>query len=148
MKQEFKVGDTVRIIWNNKAIRNASMYTGKASKGDVDTLTAVFLTDYVILSQDRVHEDCSAIPMAAIELVSRAVPTPRPHAEMIHRWADDDSLVVEVELSKGWGEVSNPSWAKNSVYRFKNDERRKLEIEIRELLHKVKQLKIQLKKLE
>ncbi len=50
--------------------------------------------------------------------------TPRPHAELIKQWADDDSLEIETR-PKGhrditeWGVTSTPAWIEEFEYRIK-----------------------------
>lgn len=46
---------------------------------------------------------------------------PHKHAELIKKWADDDSLKIEFksEGQAAWIEASYPSWDKNTEYRIK-----------------------------
>ena len=47
--------------------------------------------------------------------------TPRPHAELIKQWADDDSLVIETRPkgSDEWGTTHSPAWCEEFSYRIK-----------------------------
>jgi hypothetical protein len=47
--------------------------------------------------------------------------TPRPHAELIKQWADDDSLEIEFreDISQGWEDTYQPAWIQDHQYRFK-----------------------------
>lgn len=67
--------------------------------------------------------------------------TPRPHAEMIKQWADDDSLKVEWQPKGGTGWTTvDPSWNPHGQYRFKKDNLETLE-KIEELEVKLRELK-------
>lgn len=47
-------------------------------------------------------------------------PVPHVHAEMMKKFADDSSLVVELQYSNGvWFYTQNPSWNPRCKYRFK-----------------------------
>ena len=48
------------------------------------------------------------------------MPKPRPHAEMIMKWAQDDTLRVQVMGSNGhWYDTSDPDWCPDLNYRFR-----------------------------
>lgn len=48
-------------------------------------------------------------------------PRKHRHAELIKRWLDDDSLIVETMLNSGnWRALLNPCWAEGNEYRFKS----------------------------
>jgi hypothetical protein len=46
--------------------------------------------------------------------------TPRPHAELIKQWADDDSLIVEYEALDSWREKYYHIWHPDTEYRLVN----------------------------
>lgn len=47
------------------------------------------------------------------------VKTPRPHAELIKQWVDDDSLIIETKMPSGiWKVTSDPMWLPNADYRI------------------------------
>lgn len=45
--------------------------------------------------------------------------TPRPHADLIKQWADDEDCVVEVKINNKWLVASEPSWLDIYQYRIK-----------------------------
>jgi hypothetical protein len=46
--------------------------------------------------------------------------TPHKHAELIKKWADDDSLVIQFKNSmSNWIIAEHPLWDKDSQYRIK-----------------------------
>ena len=47
------------------------------------------------------------------------MPTPRPHAELIKQWAEDDSIKIEQKGGGGWIPCNNPLWRPDSKYRIK-----------------------------
>ena len=55
------------------------------------------------------------------ELVETSTKKPRPHAELIKWWADDDSLEIESrsELGESWYPVDKPQWHEQQLYRIK-----------------------------
>lgn len=55
------------------------------------------------------------------EVIPVSTKNPRPHAELIKQWADDDSLEIEVycEVKETWVGVSNIIWSKCNDYRIK-----------------------------
>lgn len=55
------------------------------------------------------------------ELVETSTKKPRPHAELIKQWADDDSLEIESksELGESWYIVDKPQWHEQQLYRIK-----------------------------
>ena len=46
---------------------------------------------------------------------------PRPHAELIKQWADDDSLEIEFreDICQPWEDTYQPAWIPGHQYRFK-----------------------------
>lgn len=76
--------------------------------------------------------------------------TPRPHAELIKQWADDEDCVVEVKINNKWLVVGEPSWLDIYQYRIKPkhssaktelmDEIAKMEQALAELKAKVDQV--------
>ena len=48
--------------------------------------------------------------------------TPRKHAELIKKWADDTSIKIQYESSPGrWFDASSPCWSEEYGYRIKTE---------------------------
>jgi hypothetical protein len=45
----------------------------------------------------------------------------RKHAELIHKWADDDSLFIEFKITNTgeWAIANHPAWEDETEYRIK-----------------------------
>ena len=77
----------------------------------------------------------------------RKTTTPRKHAALIHAWADDSSLEIEVNSSGAWYTTLSPSWDTACSYRIK-PEKSAAELEKEAIIKEMESLKVRLSKLE
>jgi hypothetical protein len=113
---EVKVGDIVRIREDiPSSIHWAS--TARRSLGTIQKVTA--LHENMGATFDCISGLWSRTYLEILEPATKT--TPRPHAELIKQWAEDDSLEVQVktELMEDWSDITHPSWCKGCDYRFK-----------------------------
>lgn len=64
---------------------------------------------------------CQALRLADDEPVKQAQ-TPRPHAELIHAWADGAEIEVFYPKAQEWTHVTTPAWDASAKYRIKPKE--------------------------
>jgi hypothetical protein len=112
---EVKIGDIVRILKHHPDFdfwtKDYSDRFGKFFKVSGTTFDAISMIGITGLWVHKYFEILEPAPKT----------NPRPHAELIKQWADDDSLVVQVKmgLMEDWFNTTNPAWLKEYEYRFK-----------------------------
>ena len=76
--------------------------------------------------------------------------TPRPHAELIKQWADDDTLEIEYyyKSTACWYSTALPEWYHNSVYRIKPPVKSPQEIEKDKLVAELEVIRKRLDELD
>ena len=115
VSSDAKVGDIVRIATavplfefetgNNRVFFNRVLEVTKTLKLGVN-----------------VHEVGGYITFNQFEILEPAPKTnPRPHADLIKQWADDDSLEIEFreDICQPWEDTYQPAWIQGHQYRIK-----------------------------
>jgi hypothetical protein len=113
---EVKDGDVVRIREDiPSSIHWAS--TERRSLGTVQKVTA--LHENMGATFDCISGLWSSTYLEILEPATKT--KPRPHADLIKQWADDDSLLVQFKghNSGKWLDSPLPSWSKDYEYRIK-----------------------------
>ena len=131
---KFKVGDEVRrqngdTFANNQYIHTIKKVLDGGYRYRLHGLAGTYTDDYLMLSQPR------------------KTTTPRKHAALIHAWADDPSLVIEINSSGAWYTTLSPSWDTACTYRIK-PEKSAAELERDAIIKEMEALKVRLSKLE
>lgn len=105
---KFKVGDTVEVI---------DLVEAKDAVNDGIEVGDVLTVNYVD-NMWCAFEGCTFwISSPGLRLLD---PTnPRPHAELIKQWADDDTLEIEVKNGQHWTKVARPNWLPELKYQIK-----------------------------
>ena len=113
---EVKVSDVVRIYEDTPAASSWSC-TSKRFLGTVQKVITVhenLRVKFVCIPGLWLNTD--------FEILEPAPKTnPRPHAELIKQWADDDSLEIEFreDICQPWEDTYQPAWIQGHQYRIK-----------------------------
>ena len=101
----FKVGDRVRKI-------NLDTFSKGQPVATIDRLVTGSWGTIAYFKETGTHTWASSL---------RRVPTPRPHAELIKQWAEDDTVEIEFYSTRcnGWEVTSEPGWYLHVGYRIK-----------------------------
>lgn len=124
MQHTFKVGDKVKVKPYSEFDFTDELY--EMTQQDVFNMaTSVFTVIKIDSDGDLLLDTCDVIDYYFAIHPQNVIPTstknPRPHAELIKQWADDDSLEIEVycEVTETWIGVNNVIWSECNDYRIK-----------------------------
>lgn len=124
MQHNFKVGDKVKVKFYSEFDFSDELYD--ACQEDVASIVyGVFEIldidkdgDLRLNTNDLIGYNFCVHP-SEVTPVTTSTKKPRPHAELIKQWADDDSLEIEVSSGAGWYVTKNPEWREHQQYRIK-----------------------------
>lgn len=124
MQNNFKVGDKVKVkpysefdfddgLYEDRQVDVLAIVDGVFEILDID-----YDGDLHLNTNELIDYNFSVHPS---EVVAVSTKKPRPHAELIKQWADDDSIEIQEYNSdyKTWTNVSYPKWYSDTEYRIK-----------------------------
>lgn len=124
MSHNFKVGDKVKVKPYSEFDFNDELYD--MTDGDVFNIAGSVFTVIKINSDGDLYLDTwDKIEYSFVihpqDVIQTSVKNPRPHAELIKQWADDDSLEIEFSIDGGqsWRLTTEPCWNGQYLYRMK-----------------------------
>lgn len=125
MQHNFKVGDKVKVKPYDEFDFSDVLYDG--CQDDVQVISdKVFEIldidkdgDLYLNTADIISFDFYVHPDDVVLVTTISSKKPRPHAELIKQWADDDSLEIEVSSGADWYVTKNPEWHEEQQYRIK-----------------------------
>ena len=124
MQHNFKVGDKVKVKPYSEFDFNDELYD--MTDGDVFNIAGSVFTvikidsdgDLYLDTWDKIEYSFVIHPQ---DVIQTSVKNPRPHAELIKQWSEDDSLEVEKFdiLNQVWVPCTRPGWHVAGSYRIK-----------------------------
>lgn len=124
MQHNFKVGDKVKVKPYSEFDFSDELYD--CCQMDVKQISEMSFTileidtdeDLCLDTDDVIDYNFFIHPNDVIPVSTKK---PRPHAELIKQWADDDSLEIESKskLGEDWYIVDKPQWHEQQLYRIK-----------------------------
>lgn len=124
MQHNFKVGDKVKVKPYSEFDFNDELYD--MTDGDVFNIAGSVFTvvkidsdgDLYLDTWDKIEYSFVIHPQ---DVIQTSVKNPRPHAELIKQWAEDDTIEIQARMGDGkWYDVvGTPRWDSATNYRIK-----------------------------
>ena len=125
---KFKVGDRVKISCGYIGAGSGWVSSMDRYLGCIGTITENPANDTCNTPRYRVHFTNQPnnwdwwFPEQSLEFVTENVVKPRPHADLIHAWANGAKIQFYSGLNQKWEDIENPSFLSEAKYRIKPKE--------------------------
>lgn len=127
MQHNFKVGDKVKVKPYLEFDFTDELYDcGQMDVKQISEMSFTILEidtdgDLCLDTDEVIHYNFFIHPNEVILVTPVSTKNPRPHAELIKQWVNDDSLQIQVycEVHKAWSDISNIIWSEHNEYRIK-----------------------------